>query len=140
MKKIFTLSVAVLLMFAAFTTTSCSSEKSAAKAFKTNGYVMGELDPAQQAAQLSIMNNFPMYSQTALGYIVAGNSITFVYDLDDVSWNMYTQELRNEGFSNVSNGFVKADKSKGVTYNVSTKTATIYKNDYRLVTFACVRL
>lgn len=140
MKKIFTLSVAVVLMFAALTTTSCSSEKSAAKAFKKNGYVMGELDPTQQAAQSSIMENFPMYSQTALGYIVAGNTITFVYDLDDVSWNVYTQELGKNGFSKVSNGYVKANKSMGITYNVSTKTTTIYKNDYRLVTFACVRL
>ena len=71
MKKIFTLSVAVLLMFVALATTSCSSEKSAAKAFKKNGYVMGELTPAQQAEQSTIMDNFPMYSQTALGYIVA---------------------------------------------------------------------
>lgn len=140
MKKILTLSVAVLLMFATFATTSCSSEKSAAKAFKKNGYEMCELDPAQQIVQSPIMKNFPMYSQTALGYIVAGNTITFVYNLDDVSWDIYTQELRQDGFSNVSNGFVKADKSKGVTYNVSTKTTTIYKNDYRLVTFACVRL
>lgn len=138
MKKIFTLSVAFVMMFVALATTSCSSEKSAAKAFKKNGYEMVELEPAQQVALSSLMSAFPMYGQTSVGYIVAQNSITFVYEQDDLSWNVYTQALRKDGFSNVASGYVKADKSSGVTYNVSTKTATIYKRDYRLVTFACV--
>ena len=136
MKKILTLST-MLLMFVAVFTTSCSSEKSAAKAFKKTGYEMTELEPAQQVAISPLMEAFPMYGQTALGYILTENSITFVYEQDDASWNIYAQSLRKDGFSSVANGFVKADKAMGVTYNVSTKTATIFKGDYRLVTFAC---
>lgn len=135
MKKIFTIS-AILLMSIVVLTTSCSSEKSAAKAFKKNGYEMSEMQPAQQMALSPLMSAFPMYGQTALGYMSTENSITFVYEQDDAAWNIYAQTLAKEGFSNVSNGYVKADKSKGVTYNVSTKTTTIYKNNYRLVTFA----
>ncbi len=137
MKKIFTLSVTVMLLFVALATTSCSSSKSAAKAFKKNGYEMSELQPAQQVALSPLMASFPMYGQTAQGYILSENSITFLYEQDDAAWNIYAQSLRKEGFSSVASGYVKADKSLGVTYNVSTKTVTIYKKDYRLVTFAC---
>ena len=136
MKKILTLST-MLLLFVDLMTTSCSSQKSAAKAFKKNGYEMVELEPAQQVALSPLMASFPMYGQTALGYILTENSITFVYEQDDASWNIYAQSLRKDGFSSVANGFVKADKALGVTYNVSTKTATIFKGNYRLVTFAC---
>ena len=136
MKKIFTIS-AILLMSVVVLTTSCSAEKSAAKAFKKNGYEMSEMQPAQQVALSPLMAAFPMYGQTAQGYVVAANSITFIYEQDDAAWNIYAQSLRREGFSAVSNGYVKADKSLGVTYNVSTKTVTIYKKDFRLVTFAC---
>ena len=136
MKKILTLST-MLLMFVAVLTTSCSSEKSALKAFKKTGYEMSELQPAQQVALSPLMASFPMYGQTALGYIVAENSITFVYDQDDAAWNIYAQTLRKDGFSSVANGYVKADKSLGITYNVGTSVATIYKRNYRLVTFAC---
>lgn len=137
MKKIFTLSVTVMLLFVALATTSCSSTKSAAKAFKKNGYEMSEMQPAQQVALSPLMSAFPMYGQTAQGYLVAVNSITFLYEQDDAAWNLYAQSLRKEGFSNVAGGYVKADKSLGVTYNVSTKTVTIYKKNYRMVTFAC---
>ena len=137
MKKIFTLSVTVMLLFVALATTSCSSTKSAAKAFKKNGYEMSEMQPAQQIALSPLMAAFPMYGQTSQGYIVAANSITFIYEQDDAAWNIYAQSLRKEGFYAVSNGYVKADKSLGVTYNVSTKTVTIYKKNFRLVTFAC---
>ena len=137
MKKIFTLSVTVMLLFVALATTSCSSSKSAAKAFKKNGYEMSEMQPAQQVALSPLMASFPMYGQTAQGYILSENSITFLYEQDDAAWNIYAQSLRKEGFSSVASGYVKADKSLGVTYNVSTKTVTIYKKDYRLVTFAC---
>jgi hypothetical protein len=99
---------------------------------------MVELEPAQQVALSPLMASFPMYGQTALGYILTENSITFVYEQDDASWNVYAQTLRKDGFSSVADGYVKADKAHGVTYNVSTKTATIFKGDYRLVTFACV--
>ena len=136
MKKIFTIS-AILLMSVVVLTTSCSAEKSAAKAFKKNGYEMSEMQPAQQVALSPLMAAFPMYGQTAQGYVVAANSITFIYEQDDAAWNIYAQSLRKEGFSAVSNGYVKADKSLGVTYNVSTKTVTIYKKNFRLVTFAC---
>ena len=137
MKKIFTLSVTVMLLFVALATTSCSSTKSAAKAFKKNGYEMSEMQPAQQVALSPLMASFPMYGQTAQGYMLSENSITFLYEQDDAAWNIYAQSLRKEGFSSVASGYVKADKSLGVTYNVSTKTVTIYKKDFRLVTFAC---
>ena len=137
MKKIFTLTVTVMLLFVALATTSCSSTKSAAKAFKKNGYEMSEMQPAQQVALSPLMSAFPMYGQTAQGYLVAVNSITFLYEQDDAAWNIYAQSLRKEGFSSVASGYVKADKSLGVTYNVSTKTVTIYKKNFRLVTFAC---
>ncbi len=137
MKKIFTLSVTVMLLFVALATTSCSSSKSAAKAFKKNGYEMSEMQPAQQVALSPLMASFPMYGQTAQGYMLSENSITFLYEQDDAAWNIYAQSLRKEGFSSVASGYVKADKSLGVTYNVSTKTVTIYKKNFRLVTFAC---
>jgi hypothetical protein len=60
-----------------------------------------------------------------------------VYEQDDAAWNLYTQELRKDGFSNVASGYVKADKALGITYNVGTSSVTIYKKTYRLVTFAC---
>ena len=135
MKKIFTIS-AILLMSIVVLTTSCSSEKSAAKAFKKKGYEMSEMQPAQQMALSPLMSAFPMYGQTALGYMSTENSITFVYEQDDAAWNIYGQTLAKERVSHVSTGYVKADKAAGVTYNVSTKTTTIYKNNYRLVTFA----
>ena len=137
MKKIFTLSITVMLLFVALATTSCSSTKSAAKAFKKNGYEMNEMQPAQQVAISPLMSAFPMYGQTAQGYLLTVNSITFLYEQDDAAWNLYAQSLRKEGFSNVAGGYVKADKSLGVTYNVSTKTVTLYKKNFRLVTFAC---
>ena len=137
MKKIFTLSAIVIMMLAGVVSTSCSSSKSSAKAFAKNGYEMGELQPAQQVALSPLMASFPMYGQTALGYLVASNSITFVYEQDDAAWNLYAQSLRKDGFSNVANGYVKADKALGVTYNVAEKTATIFKSNFRLVTFAC---
>ena len=135
MKKIFTLSAIVVMILVSVVSTSCSSTKSSAKAFAKSGYIMGELQPGEQL-ELYGLGTFPVYPQTALGYLPTANSITFVYEQDDYEWNTYTQSLLKRGFSNVANGYVKADKSKGVTYNVSTKTVTIYKRDYRLVTFA----
>lgn len=136
MKKLFTLST-MLLMFVAVAMTSCSSEKSATKAFVKSGYEMTQLTPEQQSALSPLMAAFPVYSQTAAGYLVAENSITFVYDQDDTAWNVYAQALRLDGFSSVGTGYVKADKALGVTYNVSSNTTTIYKRPYRIVTFAC---
>ena len=129
MKKIFTLSVTVMLLFVALATTSCSSTKSAAKAFKKNGYEMSEMQPAQQMALSPLMAAFPMYGQTALGYILTENSITFVYEQDDASWNVYAQTLRKDGFSSVADGYVKADKAHGVTYNVSMSVECVYDYD-----------
>lgn len=136
MKKIFTLST-MLLMSVTLFTTSCSTEKSVTKAFEKTGYEMAELQPAQQVAVSPLMASFPMYGQVAKGYLVSGNSVIFVFEQDDAAWELYTQSLRKDGFSSVADGYVKADKSLGITYNVSTKTATIYKRNYRLVTFAC---
>lgn len=135
MKK--TLILFVMLMVSVVVTTSCSSEKSATKAFANTGYEMGKLKPAQQVALSPLMAAYPTYYQTALGYLVTENSITFVYEQDDAAWNLYTQELRKDGFSNVASGYVKADKALGITYNVGTSSVTIYKKTYRLVTFAC---
>lgn len=135
MKKLFTLS-AMLFMLVALFTTSCSTEKSVVKAFVKNGYEMGTLTPVQQSAVAPMLSVFPAYSIDALGYLASGNTITFVYNQDDAAWNAYGSALLSNGYSSVAGGYVKADKSAGVTYNVSSTITVIYKTPCRLVTFA----
>lgn len=136
MKKLLSLSVVIIMFVVAFVTTSCSTAKSINKAFEKNGYVMTSLTPQQQAELAPIVSAFPAFNQTAVGYIQAdAKSITFVYQVDEAVWNSYGNVLSNAGFSNMGVGFVKADKAKGITYNISSKSTAVYKQPYLLVTY-----
>ncbi len=97
---------------------------------------MTALTPQQQVAMAPIVSEFPTFGQTSIGYVQGdAKSITFVYPGDESIWNAYRAELSNAGFSDLGVGFVKADKEKGITYNISCKATTIYKEPYLLVTY-----
>ena len=81
------------------------------------------------------MAKFPAFGQTATGYLQAGNSCTFIYNVEQSVWEAYAQQLAANGFSKVGTGYVKADKSAGVTYNVSAKSTVVYKQNFMIVTF-----
>ena len=136
MKKLVTLSMVAFMMIATMCVSSCSTAKSVNTAFEKNGYVITALTPAQQIEVCPVVAKFPALSVNAMGYLTLGSSCTFIYNMDQNGWDSYAAQLQNAGFSNMGIGYVKADKAAGVTYNVSTKTATIFKKDYRLVTFA----
>ena len=125
--------IAMLLAFVA--NTSCSTAKSVNSSFVKNGYTMTSLTPAQQVEIAPVLNAFPAFDQNAIGYIKTGDATTFVYAVDEVVWNSYGSKLEAAGFSNMGKGFVKANKNAGVTYNVSSKFTTIYKQTYLLVTY-----
>lgn len=135
MKKIVTLSLMAIMFVAAMCVSSCSTSKSVNKAFEKNGYVLTEMSPAQQVEACPAMANFPAFGQTATGYLQAGNSCTFIYNVDESVWEGYAQQLLANGFSKVGTGYVKADKSAGLTYNVSAKSTVIYKQNFMIVTF-----
>lgn len=135
MKKLITLSMTALMFIAVLCTQSCSTTSSISKAFEKNGYVMSSLTPAQQAEICPVINKFPLFSQNAIGYLQSGNSCTFIYSADQSVWESYKQSLLNNGFSDMSIGFIKADKSAGLTYNVSAKPTVIYKQNFLLVTY-----
>ena len=135
MKKLFTLSLVAFMMVATMCVSSCSTAKSVNKAFAKNGYVLTALTPAQQIEVCPVVAKFPSLSANAMGYLTLGNSCTFIYAIDQATWNGYAAQLQNAGFSNMGIGYVKADKSAGVTYNVSAKATTIYKQSFMLVTF-----
>lgn len=134
MKRFFTLS-AMLLMLVTISFTSCSTEKSITSAFVKQGYQMISLTPQQQHEVAPLLNSFPAFNQTALGYLAMGNSITFVYAADDAAWNAYGASLERNGFSNLGTGYAKANKGTGVTYNVSCASTTVYGQKMLLVTF-----
>ncbi len=136
MKKLFTLSIVALMFVATVCVSSCSTAKSVNKAFEKNGYTMTEISPAQQIDICPVISKFPSFGYNAAGYLqVNSNSCTFVYNMDQSTWDSYAAQLTNNGFSNMGIGFVKADKSAGVTYNVSAKPTVIYKQNFMLVTF-----
>ena len=138
MKRIFTLATMLMMFVAVATTTSCSTEKSITNAFAKTGYQMGMLTPAQQLNVAPMLSAFPEYSQTAIGYLVAGNTITFVYNWDQSAWDNYCYNLTNSGFSNLGTGFARADRQAGYTFNVSSTVTEIYSQQFQLVTFAAV--
>lgn len=135
MKKLFTLSLVAFMMVATMCLSSCSTAKSVNKAFEKNGYVMTALTPAQQIEVCPVVAKFPALSANAAGYLTLGSSCTFIYAMDQAGWDSYAAQLQNAGFSNLGIGYVKADKSAGVTYNVSAKATTIFKQNFMLVTF-----
>ena len=140
MKKLFTLSIVALMFIATVCVSSCSTAKSVNKAFEKNGYSMTALTPAQQMEICPVIAQFPSFGYDAAGYLqVNANSCTFVYNMDQSTWDSYAAQLTNSGFSNMGIGFVKADKSAGYTYNVSAKPTVIYKQNFMLVTFTSSR-
>lgn len=135
MKKLLTfLSVFAVVALILFNS-SCSTAKSVNSSFVKNGYTMTMLTPQQQIEVAPVMNAFPSFNHNALGYIKTGDATTFVYSVDEAVWNSYCATLESAGFSNMGNGFVKADKNASLTYNVSGKFTTIYKQTYLLVTY-----
>ena len=135
MKKLITLSFMAFMLVAAACVSSCSTSKSINKAFEKNGYTLTELSPAQQIQACPVMQNFPSFPQSVVGYLQTGNSCTFIYPIGQDVWNSYAAQLTGSGFSNLGTGFVKADKNAKVTYNVSAKPTEIYKQQFMLVTF-----
>lgn len=135
MKRFFALSVVALMMFAAFVTTSCSTAKSINSSLVKNGYTMTTLTIEQQEGLAPVMKAFPVFNQTAMGYLQTGNATTFVYQVDETVWSSYCASLEAAGFSNMGTGFVKADKSVGATYNISGKFITVYKQKLLVVTY-----
>ncbi len=135
MKKMFASAATVIMLIAAILTTSCSTAKSVNSSFAKNGYTMTVLTPQQQYEVAPIMNAYPRFNHNAMGYLVTGNAVTFVYAVDQTVWDAYSASLEAAGFSNMGTGFVKVDKTLGVTYNISSKFTTIYKQTYLLVTF-----
>ena len=138
MKKFFAFSAVALMLCAVMTTTSCSTEKSIVKAFVKNGYEMTTLTPQQQVGVAPLLSAFPSYNQNAIGYLVADNTITFVYNSDDVAWNSFCYSLTNAGFSNMGTGYVRADKQSGYTLNVASTITEVYGQPLRLVTFTAI--
>ncbi len=135
MKKLFVFAVMIVMLATTISTTSCSTAKSVNSAFAKNGYTMGVFTPAQQAQLAPVMSSFPAFSYDAMGYLQTANATTFVYAVDEAAWNTYCNTLVGNGFSNMGIGFVKADKGRNITYNVSGKFTTIYKQTYLLVTY-----
>ena len=78
MKKLITLSFMAFMLVAAVCVSSCSTSKSINKAFEKNGYTLTELSPAQQIQACPVMQNFPSFPQSAVGYLQTGNSCTFI--------------------------------------------------------------
>ena len=135
MKKLLTLSVLAFILVTAVSLSSCSTSKSISKAFEKNGYVMTQLTPSQQIEICPVVAKFPSFAQNALGYLQMGNSCTFIYNVDQSVWESYRQHLINNGYSDMGIGLIKADKTTGLTYNVSAKSTVIYKQNFLLVTF-----
>lgn len=132
MKKILNVSL-MLLMFVAMV--SCSTTKSFNKSFEKNGYTMAALTPQQQIEIAPVMNNVPSLNENAIAYLVTGDAITFVYKAEPAVWDNYVAALQNAGFSDMGIGLVKADKNAGITYNVSGKHTTVYKESVLIVTY-----
>lgn len=139
MKRIYLFSALLMMSIALFVTTSCSTAKSVNSSFVKNGYTMTELTPQQQMEIAPVMNAFPTLNLNAMGYLVTGNAVTFVYAADNSVWESYASSLEAAGFSNMGTGYVKADKNAGVTYNISSKFTTVYKQTLLLVTYTYSR-
>lgn len=134
MKRFLTLTT-MLLLFVAATFTSCSTEKSVASAFTSEGYQMVTMTPRQQLELAPLLRAFPTFNCTALGYMALGNSVTFIYAADEAAWNAYGAILEKYGFSNLEIGYARADRNYNVTYNVSCSTTNVYGQQFLLVTY-----
>ena len=132
--------ISVIMVAALFLLLSCSSERSALKAFEKKGYVVQQLTPQRQAEVAPLPGDFPRYDADACGYMPSRNGVTFLYALDEAAWSAYCMMLAAEGFDCFGTGFVKADYGKGVTYNVSGRVVELYGRRYLLVAYASVAL
>lgn len=134
MKKLFILSL-VSAMFVAVLTTSCSMQSMTFKNLEKKGYIVGQLTPAQQLEIAPLMSSFPALNLTAEAYIASTYTITYMYEATSADWATYGAALKEAGFSAAGNGYLKADKNAGISYNVSAKTAELSKKTYLIVTF-----
>lgn len=131
MKRIFLFSFATM-MFVATLFTSCSMQSMIFKNLEKEGYIVGQLAPAQQVAMAPLMQAFPMLNLTAEAYISTEYSISFLYEATAADWLAYGIQLTDAGFSKIGTGYVKIDRTAGITYNVTSKSAG---EKYIMVTF-----
>ena len=139
MKRFFVLSL-MAMMFVATLTTSCSMQSMTFKNLEKKGYVVGQLSPAQQAQIAPLMAEFPTLNLTAEAYLASDYSISYLYEGNELDWRNYTDLLVSVGFSKVGNGYVKADRKAGISYNVAYKVVELSNKTYILVTFTSAYL
>ncbi len=135
MKRIFKATVMFAMIVSMLVVASCSTTKSFNKSFEKNGYTMTTLTPQQQSEIAPVMSEIPTFNENAIGYLVTGDAVTFVYAASREAWDNYSASLQSAGYSNMGTGLVKANKSAGITYNISGKFTTVYKQDVLLVTY-----
>lgn len=122
MKRFFLFSL-VAMMFVATLTTSCSMQSMTFKNLEKKGYIVGQLTPEQQVAMAPLMQAFPALNLTAEAYLASEYSISYLYSATNAAWVEYGALLTRAGFSKVGKGYVKIDKTAGITYNVSSSAA-----------------
>lgn len=131
MKRFFLFSL-VAMMFVATLTTSCSMQSMTFKNLAKKGYVVGQLSPAEQVSIAPLMQAFPVLDLTAEAYLATEYSISYLYEATEADWLNYGMQLSRAGFSKVGAGYVKIDRSAGITYNVTEKSAG---EKYIMITF-----
>ncbi|MBR2415239.1 MAG: hypothetical protein IKB11_00650 [Bacteroidaceae bacterium] len=131
MKRFFLFSL-VTMMFVATLTTSCSMQGMVFKNLEKKGYIVGRLTPAQQVAMAPLMQAFPALDLTAEAYLASEYSISYLYSATNATWMEYGAKLIRAGFSQVGKGYVKIDKTAGITYNVASSSAG---EQYIVITF-----
>lgn len=131
MKRFFLFSL-VAMMFVTMLTTSCSMQSMVFKNLEKKGYIVGQLTPEQQVAMAPLMQAFPALNLTAEAYLASEYSISYLYAATNATWMDYGVQLARAGFSQVGKGFVKIDKTAGITYNVSSSAAG---EKYIVITF-----
>ena len=129
MKRIFKATVMFAMIVSMLVVASCSTS------FEKNGYTMTTLTPQQQSEIAPVMSEIPTFNENAIGYLITGDAVTFVYAASREAWDNYSASLQSAGYSNMGTGLVKANKSAGITYNISGKFTTVYKQDVLLVTY-----
>ncbi len=131
MKRFYLLSL-VAMMFVATLITSCSMQSMTFKNLEKKGYIIGQLTPAQQVEMAPLMKAFPAFNLNAEGYLASEYSISYLYVATNETWLDYGTALTNAGFSKIGNGYVKIDRTAGITYNVTGKSAG---EGYMILTF-----
>lgn len=134
MKRFFVLSL-MAVMFVATLTTSCSMQSMTFKNLEKKGYIVGQLTPAQQQQIAPLLLEFPSFGLTAEAYVASDYSISYLYQGGELDWRNYADSLVAAGFSKIGNGYVKADRKVGISYNVAYKVMELSNKSYILVTF-----